>query len=80
MHTKATHFPASQYFHVYCILSVLSHNVHMYMHVCKGGEPRVHCEDLAAGDNVKVELDPDMWKRMQQGHGEWNDRMAEVNI
>jgi E3 ubiquitin-protein ligase mind-bomb len=42
-----------------------------------GGEPRVHCEDLAAGDNVKVELDPDVWKRMQQGHGEWNDRMAE---
>ena len=52
----------------------------MYMHVCKGGEPRVHCEDLAARDNVKVELDPDVWKRMQQGHGEWNDRMAEVNI
>ena len=37
-------------------------------------------EELAAGDHVKVELDPDVWKRMQQGHGEWNDRMAEVII
>ena len=68
MHTKKT---------------VSSHDVCIYIvyiHVIKGGEPRVHSEELAAGDHVKVELDPDVWKRMQQGHGEWNDRMAEVIV
>ena len=40
----------------------------------------MHGGGLAAGDHVKVELDPDVWKRMQEGHGEWNDRMAEVTI
>lgn len=52
--------------------------IYIYMYV--GGErPAPTDDDLAVGDQVKVTLDPDVWKRMQQGHGEWNDLMAEVN-
>ena len=28
---------------------------------------------------MKVALDPDIWKSMQQGHGGWNDLMATVS-
>ena len=35
---------------------------------------------LAAGDRIKVELNPDVWKTMQEGHGGWNELMAAVNI
>lgn len=35
--------------------------------------------DFAAGDRVKVELDPDVWRLMQEGHGGWNDLMTVVN-
>ena len=34
---------------------------------------------LAAGDRIKVELDPDVWKRMQEGHGGWNELMSVVS-
>ena len=30
------------------------------------------------GDLVKVDLDVDILKQMQEGHGGWNPRMAEV--
>ena len=33
---------------------------------------------LSAGDAVRVELDPDVFKIAQEEHGGWNDRMAEV--
>ena len=33
---------------------------------------------FAAGDVVKVELDPDVLKLLQEGHGGWNDLMFEV--
>ena len=36
--------------------------------------------EFAAGDSVKVELDPDVWKLMQNGHGGWNDRMSMVRL
>ena len=34
--------------------------------------------ELSAGDAVKVELDPDLFKIAQDEHGGWNDLMAEV--
>ena len=34
--------------------------------------------ELSAGDAVKVELDPDLFKIAQDDHGGWNDLMAEV--
>lgn len=34
--------------------------------------------ELSAGDAVKVELDPDLFKIAQEEHGGWNDAMAEV--
>ena len=37
-------------------------------------------EEFAAGDSVKVELDPDVWKLMQNGHGGWNDLMSMVRL
>ena len=36
--------------------------------------------EFSAGDTVKVELDPDVWKLMQNGHGGWNDLMANVRL
>ena len=37
-------------------------------------------EEFSAGDTVKVELDPDVWKLMQNGHGGWNDLMGMVRL
>ena len=34
--------------------------------------------ELSAGDAVKVELDPDLFKIAQEEHGGWSDLMAEV--
>ena len=34
--------------------------------------------ELSAGDAVRVELDPDLFKIAQEDHGGWNDLMAEV--
>ena len=36
--------------------------------------------DFAAGDKIKIELDPDVWKLMQEGHGGWNDLMTMVGV
>ena len=35
--------------------------------------------ELSAGDAVKVELDPDLFRIAQEEHGGWNDMMAEVS-
>lgn len=43
---------------------------------CEFSGPRV----FAAGDVVKVELDPDVLKLLQEGHGGWNDLMFEVKM
>lgn len=37
-------------------------------------------EKLAAGDLVRVQLDLDLFKSMQEGHGGWNDGMLEVSL
>ena len=31
-----------------------------------------------AGDRVKVQLEVEVFRAMQEGHGGWNDQMAEV--
>ena len=36
--------------------------------------------EFVAGDSIKVELDPDVCKLMQNGHGGWNDRMSMVRL
>ena len=38
--------------------------------------PVVH--ELSAGDGVRVELDPELFKVAQEDHGGWEDFMAEV--
>ena len=35
---------------------------------------------LASGDNVRVQLDVDVFRAMQEGHGGWNESMAEVSL
>ena len=35
--------------------------------------------ELSAGDAVRVELDPDLFKITQEEHGGWSDLMAEVS-
>ena len=35
---------------------------------------------LVSGDNVRVQLDIDVFKAMQDGHGGWNESMAEVSL
>ena len=32
------------------------------------------------GDKVRVDLDVEILKAMQEGHGGWNPRMADVSI
>ncbi len=36
--------------------------------------------EFVARDQVKVELDPDVWKELQQDHGGWNDFMSLVRL
>lgn len=33
---------------------------------------------FALGDNVRVELDVEIFKMMQEGHGEYDDQLLEV--
>ena len=35
--------------------------------------------DFKVGDRVRVELEVDLLKAMQEGHGGWNPRMANVS-
>ena len=41
--------------------------------------PEVSEVEMSAGDAVMVQADPDVFKVAQDGHGGWNDRMAEVS-
>ena len=34
--------------------------------------------EFKSGDSVKVQLETDVFKIMQDGHGGWNDQMSEV--
>ena len=43
-----------------------------------GAPPPKEDSLLAAGDFVKVEADPDVFKISQEDHGGWDDAMAEV--
>ena len=59
-----------------CLLACLL--VRVGLHVSGAPyEPPKHRE-FAAGDRVKVELDPEVWQLLQNGHGGWNDMMAMV--
>lgn len=55
--------------------------MHLSLHFIAGAphEPPSEVE-FAAGDRVRVELDPDVWKLMQDGHGGWNDLMSMVSV
>ena len=35
-------------------------------------------QDISTGDLVRVELEADIFKAMQEGHGGWSDPMLEV--
>lgn len=35
---------------------------------------------FAPGDNVRVELDVEIFKMMQEGHGDWDDQLLEVRL
>lgn len=51
------------------------------MYLCAGSMyTPLDSGELSAGDAVRVELDPDVFKVTQQGHGGWNDGMAEVCV
>ncbi len=41
------------------------------------GVVKVPCQ-FKVGDKVRVDLEPEILKAMQDGHGGWNPRMAEV--
>ena len=34
---------------------------------------------FAPGDNIRVELDVEIFKMMQEGHGGWDDQLLEVH-
>ena len=35
-------------------------------------------QEFSSGDRVRVQLDEEIFKMMQEGHGGWNDQMVEV--
>ena len=39
----------------------------------------MHSADICSGDLVQVELDVEVFRMMQEGHGGWNDDMAKVD-
>ena len=43
-----------------------------------GSVPNDTSGDIAAGDTVRVDLDLETVKLLQEGHGGWDDTMAEV--
>lgn len=61
---------------MYCCVLTL----HIVLILCIGApyEPPKETQ-FAAGDQIKVELDPDLWREMQMGHGGWNEAMAMVS-
>ena len=34
---------------------------------------------LSPGDNVRVELEVEIFKMMQEGHGNWDDQLLDVS-
>ena len=40
--------------------------------------PTYRSSPFVSGDRVKVQLEVEVFKMMQEGHGGWNDQMAEV--
>ena len=36
-------------------------------------------QEFSSGDRVRVQLEMEVFKMMQEGHGGWNDQMTEVN-
>ena len=69
-----------------CILNLLAFQVHtsllLTFVLCCSGAPYLSPSpsELSAGDAVRVELDPDLFKIAQEDHGGWNDLMAEVRV
>ena len=70
-----------------CISDVQLNFWHSQVHTCLlnfvlcfSGAPYLppNPSELSAGDAVRVELDPDLFKIAQEDHGGWNDLMAEV--
>lgn len=42
------------------------------------GSPRISGSTFSVGDKVKVMVDAERLREMQEGHGGWNPRMADV--
>lgn len=38
------------------------------------------CSNFSVGDKVVVDLEIDLLKTMQEGHGGWNAKMSEVGV
>ena len=49
--------------------------------ICSAGEPPlpIDPQEFVVGDYVRVELDSDIFRLMQEGHGGWNIFMNEVS-
>ena len=71
-------------------IRVCVHAVHSLtvMHILAVGGPPCNDDrgslggeyELSAGDTVRVDLDLETTKLMQEGHGGWDDAMADVNL
>ena len=66
---------------ILCTLDILLHCD--IFPLCPGGHPG-ECDEggdyeFAAGDSVRVDLDLESAKLMQEGHGGWNEAMTDVN-
>lgn len=41
--------------------------------------PAYSSSPFVSGDRVRVQLEVEIFKMLQEGHGGWNDQMAEVS-
>ena len=71
-------------------LSILKLLMHVVISFCLPGapyeepstptSPTVVTPTFASGDRVKIQLEVEVFKMMQDGHGGWNDGMASVSV
>ena len=53
-------------------------HAHSFVHNPPGKKDAPSSTGVRAGDGVRVELDPEVFKAAQEEHGGWGDHMAEV--
>ena len=74
------HVP-NMYMYIYmymCIQNVCVYRLFLLLAVLGAPRPLVDPAAVSTGDLVRVELEPEVFRAVQEGHGGWNDMMLNV--